>query len=207
MTAEANNNFKQMVVTNLVTLVVALMSSYFMFAGQQVNSETGVYSSTLERMRVQDEMISTLQEQISTANLRILELEGQVRREANHHDIVQSFIDSIPLPMWVKRLNAEGVFEIYLINKKYSETYHIGKSRYQGQTDFDVWPMSIAEKYQADDRAVFFSGGYMQTVSDIPVRGVGTGESPTKKFSVLKFGVDLPLGAQGVGGIVLGEAK
>lgn len=205
--AEANNNFRQIVITNIVTLLAALISSYFMFAGQQATSSTGIYASTLERMRVQDVMISKLQQEVAKANLRILELQSQVRREANHHDIVQSFIDSVPLPMWVKRLDENGVFEIYLINKKYSETYRIGKSQFEGRNDYDVWPKEVADKFQAIDMSVFFSGGYINTITDIPIGGVGLGKTETKKFRVLKFGVDLPLGEQGVGGIVLGPSN
>jgi len=118
MSEVSQGNMKQIVITNSVTLVSAIMASYFMFQGQKTTSESDVYNSTLERMRVQDSTISNLQAQIAKANLRILDLEAQVRREVKHSDVLQSYIDNIPSPAWIKRLNGDGVFEMYLINHR-----------------------------------------------------------------------------------------
>lgn len=198
-----NNSIKQIVITNMVTLAISLSTAYVALQGKREEVGGGIYQSTLERMRAQDETISNLQAQITKANIRIIDLEAQVRAEVNHGEILQSYLDSVPTPAWIKRLNDDGLFEMYMINKKYSEYYGIAKNRYEGKTDYQVWPREIADAWHANDMRVYYTGGYLRSQEDIPVSGAGTESSETKEATVLKFTISLPLGEQGVGGMII----
>lgn len=198
-----SNNLKQMIITNVITMALSLSTAYIALQSKREEIGSNIYQSTLERMRVQDETISNLQAQITKANVRIIDLEAQVRAEANHGEILQSYLDSIPTPAWIKRLNDDGLFEMYMINKKYSEYYGIAKNRYEGKTDYQVWPREIADQWHVNDMHVYYTGGYLRSNESIPIKGTGMDSSETEKMTVLKFTIDLPLGEQGVGGMII----
>lgn len=66
----------------------------------------------------------------------------------------RSLIETLPIPVYIKDLNYNYIYAnkqfLNLIDIKFSEIY--------GVSDFDLYPLKIAEKYRADDEEVLLSG-------------------------------------------------
>ena len=201
MSQPQHSNLKQLIFTNLLTLVISITSSIFALESQKEASSSSIYNSTLERMKAQDELISSMQVQITQASIRIIELESEVRKEVQYADVLSAYIDSLPTPAWIKKARPDGVFEMFLINDAYSKAYGISKKRYEGKSDSEVWPKEIAELWTKNDRQVYNSGTSIKTYEYMFELG------KQKKISVWKFAIDLSDGQQGVGGLVVGDAK
>ena len=67
------------------------------------------------------------------------------------HDYLQSVIDAIPTPVFVK--DTKGVFQ--LVNKSYEILHRRSKEEVIGRTVYDLYPPRLADKYNDMDQALF----------------------------------------------------
>ena len=197
----ADNTKMQIVMSNLITLIIALTASFFTYQGGRETNDVDMYKTLVMQYEGQQKRMGEMQAQIIKSNLRIIELEAEIRREVSHEDVLRSYIDSLPAPAWIKRARSNGEFEMYLINKAYSYKYGISKGIYEGRTDRELGLFEEAEirNWELNDRAIYQSGGSIRTTEMVIDNGVKT------QVGVWKFAIELPGGDQGVGGLVVNE--
>lgn len=189
----------QIVLSNLVTLLIALAASFFTYQGSRETNNVDMYATLVLQYENQQKRMSEMQSQIIKSNLRIIELEAEIRREVRHEDVLRSYIDSLPAPAWIKRARPNGEFEMYLINKSYSHKYGISKTIYEGRSDREIglYPENQLSNWEKNDQLVYSTGGSIRTTEMLMDNGV------KKEVSVWKFAIELPGGDQGVGGLVV----
>lgn len=80
------------------------------------------------------------------------EAEDQLRRRELY---LRAILDNFPFLVWLK--DAESRF--LAVNQRFADAAGRRNSdELRGLTDFDAWPVSLAEQYQADDRQVMADG-------------------------------------------------
>ena len=191
----------QIVVSNLITLALALSASFVTYKGQESSENVDIYKAMAMQVESQRKQLGEMQAQIIKSNMRIIELEAEVRKEVSHDDVLRAYIDSLPAPAWIKRARPNGEFEMYMINSKYSHRYGISKQRYEGKTDRElgVFAANSVSQWAKNDEQVYLSGGSMRTKEYVYKTGI------KKVVTVWKFAIELPNGKQGVGGLVIDE--
>ena len=197
----AANDFKTVLTTNVITLIIGFGASYATITASHKSGQASAYSATLDRMHKQDQTISDLQAQIVRANIKIINLESRLRSSSDY------YIDSIPAPAWIKELNKKGQFVMLMINKAYSKKYGISKRYYAGKRDDQVWPPKIAESFENNDRQVLMKGGSIEFLEEIPQKARTKGGGKTELVALLKFSFELPDGKEGVGGLMINMEK
>lgn len=92
---------------------------------------------------------------------RVAELERQLERldEAEQQALgaraqAQALLDNIPHVAWMK--NLDGVF--LAVNEPFARACGLSKLEVLGNTDREVWPLELAQRYMEDDRRVIESG-------------------------------------------------
>ena len=85
---------------------------------------------------------------------RIAQLERENYALLHNIALLESAHQDLPLPMWLK--DKDG--KMLAVNLAYEKSFlqPIGKTRqdYINQTDFDIWPADVAERYRRHDRSV-----------------------------------------------------
>lgn len=197
----ADNTKTQIVVSNIITLALALSASFLTYKGQEKTENVDIYKAMAMQVESQRKQLGEMQAQIIKSNMRIIELETEIRREVSHDDVLRAYIDSLPTPAWIKRARSNGEFEMYMINNKYSHRYGISKSRYEGKTDRElgVFAVNSISQWAKNDEQVYLSGGSTRINEYVYKTGV------KKVVTVWKFAIELPDGKQGVGGLVIDE--
>ena len=66
----------------------------------------------------------------------------------------QAILDNSATVIFLKDLHGRYV----LINRQYEDVFHVAKADVIGRTDHDIFPAEIAERFQANDRAVLAAG-------------------------------------------------
>ncbi len=66
----------------------------------------------------------------------------------------QALLDNIPHVAWMK--DVDGVF--LAINEPFAKSAGMSRETILGKTDVELWPIELAERYQADDRRVMERG-------------------------------------------------
>jgi PAS domain S-box-containing protein len=72
--------------------------------------------------------------------------------------LVQDLLDNTPSVIYVKDVQ----FRYLLINRQFETLFHLNRSAIVGQTDFDVFPQEMAERFRANDRQVLEDGKVVQ---------------------------------------------
>ncbi len=188
------HEWAKLLLTNLVTLVGAVLTCYALLS--QSNSDA--YKATIDRM-------DSMQAQLLAANLRIVELEAEIRQNEDRESVLQNYIDSVPFPMWIKVKRDDGKFEMYMINNAYVYQFRVTKREYEGRTDYDFWPHDVAKEFEKNDLKVISSGGFMKAREKVPSKGINGGRS--EATWVWKWKIDLPDGMKGVGGFLIPEVE
>ena len=191
----------QIVISNLFTLLISLSASYFAYQDTKDTNSVDMYKTIVMQYENQRKVMGEMQAQIIKSNLRIIELEAEIRKEVSHESVLRTYIDSLPAPAWIKRSRPNGEFEMYLINKAYSYKYGISKSVYEGKTDRELglFEETQIKNWERNDRAIYKSGGSIRTTEMVIDNGIKT------KIGVWKFSIELPDGDHGVGGLVVDE--
>ena len=55
-----------------------------------------------------------------------------------------------------------------LVNRRYEELFHVTKAEVAGRTDYDIFPREMADRFQANDRAVLAAGKPMTIEESAP---------------------------------------
>lgn len=189
----------QIVASNAFTLLISLSASYFAYQGTSEATGVDMYKTIVMQYENQRKTISEMQGQIIKSNLRIIELEAEIRKEVSHEDVLRSYIDSLPAPAWIKRSRPNGEFEMYLMNKAYSYKYGISRGVYEGKTDRELglFKEEQIKNWEMNDKAIYRSGGSIRATEMVIDNGIKT------KVGVWKFSIELPGGDHGVGGLVV----
>jgi PAS domain S-box-containing protein len=87
-----------------------------------------------------------------------LAVERLRQSEALYHSLVES------LPQNIFRKSLDGRFTF--ANQRFCLALNTSTEQVLGKTDFDFFPRELAEKYQADDRAVINSGEIFDTIEE-----------------------------------------
>lgn len=194
---------------HLLNVAVTLTIGWFAFSGTQGTNDASMLDSAFARIQAQDILIGDLRTQLrqqqedqqaqqQATNMRILELEALVRVNLNAGDAaIQATINTLPIPYWIKRKQADGTFVMFMINDSYTSQFNVLRDEYIGKRDDQIHPLALAEKYRINDLAVFNSGRSIRSREQALINGE---EIPIQVF---KFPVNIPSCQQCVGGIAI----
>ena len=183
----------------IITNIVTLSGSFFAFKSSQDQSTVALMKTALEQVQVQSREIVELRALLLTAQIKIIDLENQVRVNVNETDLMSEFLDALPFPAWIKRYREEdGLFEMTLINQHYTADFGYTENEYIGKTDFDIHSRELAETYLSDDLIVLTTEK-IRVIEQIVI----TKNGAVKKIFVYKFIIHLPNGELAVGGVAI----
>ena len=106
---------------------------------------------------------------------------------------LRALLDSIDDLAWIKDHECRFLH----VNRKFGEVFGVEPASLVGKTDFDLSPPSVAERYQADDRAVMRSRQPSRQEESIARPGGTVGWSETVKVPVLNAAGEV-IGTAGV---------
>lgn len=106
----------------------------------------------------------------------------------------ESWLDSLPLPAWVKRPDGQMDF----VNAAYESVYDVTRDDYIGRTDAAVWDPATADEFRANDLWV------MQAMTPMLFEEKAGDGRP---ITVLKFPVTDGAKLLGVGGILITDDR
>ena len=102
--------------------------------------------------------LTQIEDENRTLRHRIAQLERENYTLLHNIALLESAHQDLPLPMWLK--DKDG--RMLAVNLAYEKSFlqPIGKTRqdYINQTDFDIWPDEVAERYRSHDRTVMNTG-------------------------------------------------
>lgn len=215
-----DNSFLALVVVALISALGAFGASYVTFIGvadktdlerlaqaeQSITQMRKDYHElrtllTLENNKLRKEA-DDLRKSNIILNLQVLDLKIKLKAEYDRKELLQTFLDSLPFPAWIKTKREEdGVFVMEMINDAYVVKYQITKKRYEGATDYDVHPKRLAKQYEASDNLVINSSRPLTTHEPVSVNGI------IIPLIVWKFEIEFDEGRTGVGGVALNSAS
>jgi PAS domain-containing protein len=210
MSTDRNKNWLIPLYVAIITAVAAVSGSYFAFKGANSTAEASQLTIFIEsQIKVNQDLmteIKTLKTENSNLQLRLfktqmemLELEARLRATVSKTEVLQSYLEAMPVPSWIKIPREDGSFEMAFMNEQYTAAYGTTKKEYVGNTDFDIHPQELATLYQASDTEVAVTGKDIRFTDVVFVDGV------LKKVEVVKFQIKLPSGVYGIGGMVIGH--
>lgn len=126
----------------------------------------------------------------------ILRLMSELQDKTSQMDLLQSFIEALPFPAWIKQKGDDGVFRIVTINENFVIRYGISKKRAVGKSDFELYPLDLAEEYQRGDREVQETGKTFRSSTEMLKAG------KLVPVEYIKFTLNLPSGFEGIGGVI-----
>ena len=127
-----------------------------------------------------------------------LKLEYELNRKETRLNIIEAYLDALPIPAWIKRQRDDGEFEMIMVNQAYVSAYGKSKALYKGRTDAQVWPENMAKIFKVSDDAIIESKGVLRTIQNI------SDKDGEKQVVVWKFFIELKsINSIGVGGIVV----
>jgi PAS domain S-box-containing protein len=78
--------------------------------------------------------------------------------------LLQAIIDNATAVIYVKDL--EGRY--LLLNRRYEELFHVDRTQLAGKTDYDVFPVPVADAFRAFDRKVLAAGRALEAEETAP---------------------------------------
>ena len=214
-----DNSFLALVVVALISALGAFGASYVTFIGvadktdlerltQAERSITQMRKDyhelrtllTLENSKLRKEA-DDLRKSNIMLNLQVLDLKIKLKAEYDRKQLLQTFLDSLPFPAWIKTKREDGLFVMEMINDAYVLKYQITKKMYQGATDYKVHPKNIVKQYEISDNLVVNSSKSVTAHEEVKVNGT------IIPVIVWKFSIELDDGRLGVGGVALNSAN
>lgn len=107
--------------------------------------------------------------------------------EALYHSLVEK------IPLFIIRKDLQG--RIMFANENFCRKVGMSLSEIKGKTDYDLYPLELAEKYQKDDRHVIETGEVLETVEDNP-KAAGELSSVHVTKNLVRDANDNPVGVQ-----------
>ena len=108
-----------------------------------------------------------------------------------------AFVDSMPLPAWIKDIEGNMRF----LNNAYEKIYDIKRENYIGKQDSDVWPQDIADDFKRMDDAVLLGDSVEYSVERVNNRA---GFRKYDHLHVVKFPLYSGPDVVGIAGIITG---
>lgn len=100
------------------------------------------------------------------AALAIHRMQSERARAANEQRL-QAIVDNAAAVIFVKDVQGRYL----LVNGEFEELLHVPKSEVAGRTDYDIFPPEVAERFQANDRAVLAARTSMSFEEYVPHDG------------------------------------
>jgi PAS domain S-box-containing protein len=87
-----------------------------------------------------------------------------VERFRESEQRLQDILDNAPAVVYVKNLESRYV----LINRRYQEHHHVGRSEAVGKTDHEIFPKEVADELRANDELVLGTGRSVEVEESVP---------------------------------------
>lgn len=201
------------ILTSIITSLAVLAGAWFAFQGDTDNADAKRLESAFQRIEYLE---TEMRQQQANSNTKIIELTSQVFRlqsqldkDLNIVDMFEQFMDSLPFEAWLKdvHLTEKGVteFRMLLINKRYEFNYGVSRSRYEGETDDQIWGDEIAQAFRENDLKVLATKSSLVTYETYPSRvynGFQTTKGTVTKM-VVKVYLELIDGRQMIFGMAI----
>ena len=216
MTDQTKKGWLIPILTSIITSLAVVAGAWFSLQGSVQSSTAEAESIRLESAFKRIEHLEKqMNEQQATSSAKIVELTSQVFRlqtQLNKNldidNLFEEFMEALPFEAWVKEVdkkeNGDVVFRMKSLNKRYQFTFGITQSRYEGSTDYKIWPEEIANQFRANDLAVYNSKASSVVREYYPKDyGILSGlKSPEKRY-VLKMYLELIDGEPLIFGMIL----
>ena len=197
-----------------VLIAVTLLTNLGTFAGSYMASLGTTETNYLDRLKHTEERMTKMEErtqafrramlkendELRSINIKVnienSALKVKLQKENDRRELLQSFLDSLPFPAWIKtKRESDGAFVMEMINDAYVMRYQVSKSRYEGYTDYDIHGSKLGEAYAKSDNYVLKHNRY-KTFNEVV--GVNGKMIP---LVVWKFIISADGESQGVGGV------
>lgn len=146
----ARELFVKQILPHLLTALTAFGVAFFSLQATKETSSAGLVETLYERVGV-------LERKVFSQNAEILQLQMQLASAEESEEILFSYIDSMPYPAWIKRVQGDADnpdFVMWHLNPEYSESFGVTLNKYKGKSDFDIWPNETAYSFYKNDIAV-----------------------------------------------------
>ena len=151
----------EIVVTGLISAIIGGVGTFFAL---MKFSFISTIKEDNERLR---ERVSELEERVSAHDKEQAEAKEREGYYKNKLTLLQTAHHDLPFPQWLKDVN--GV--MLSLNHAYEEMFLVplGKKAddYIGNTDFDIWPADVAERFLENDKKAKEKGGYWMGIEPI----------------------------------------
>ena len=143
----------------------------------------------------EDRNLKTIIEQ----GVQIINLTSQVKDRTTQLELLNGFVESVPLSAWIKIRGPDGIFRIVTINEQFTVNYGLTKKQSVGFSDYDFYPDNpeLADSFQEGDRLVYESGRDLRRKGKVLKNGV------IVEREYIKFPISLPSGFEGIGGLII----
>lgn len=140
-----------------IAAIATILSAYMLYISSDIEAE-------LELNKILFEQVNELREKDRVLTAKVTSLEIALsKKNRTAGEAIKEYIDSMPFPAWIKTVafsnGGEAVFTIWYINEEYERTFGVKLRRYEGLTDFEVWPPKVAEEFYKNDLAILESYG------------------------------------------------
>lgn len=126
---------------------------------RKVNNEgeAALRAQLMEQIRDVSDRLKSVEEEcreLRLANISLasknMKLEAKLDEQFNHLSVLHSYFEHIGTPCWLKGIDGRMIY----INTAYEKEWSISRLKYEGNTDYDVWPKGVADKAVLNDNVV-----------------------------------------------------
>ena len=185
---------------SVVVVLGTIINGYMLYKTNENNQEFSEIQTVLtylseevDKLRVKDTKNLKI---ILDQGKQIMQLTAQLHDKTTQADLLNGFMESIPYPAWIKQQGDDGIFRIVTINERFTVQYGLTKARAIGRSDYELFPLDLAEDYQAGDRKVLETGRIHKSATEM------MRDNKRVPAHYVKFEINLPSGFQGIGGII-----
>lgn len=154
----------EIVVTGLISAIIGGIASFFAL---MKFSFISTIKDDNERLRTR---VNELEKRVSDYEKEQAEAKEREGYYKNKLTLLQTAHHDLPFPQWLKDVN--GV--MLSLNGAYEKMFLVplGKTAddYVGNTDFDIWPVDVAEKFVENDKKAKEKGGYWMGIEPIWIK-------------------------------------
>lgn len=201
-------------VAAVVPLVVGLLVLIASLFGTESGKEVSQVKTLYDRVGALEDKYREVQLLNQKQTEKIAKLTIELATKYAPDLAVKEFMDNAPFPAWTKIAGEGGTIPVmWHINSNYELDYKVSKEFYVGKTDYQVWPLEVADGFYKTDLFVLQNligtceeesikytptGPLLGPLKDEPPTSVMICKWPTKIMGKLAIaGVVLPKGGGG----------